>query len=109
MSESPPPLEKSFGLYDWSALACLLMLPLERTVIRVFLVANFMFPDVPSVRAATASLMSGVHSGYAYAAIVLGLFALTGLKSGGRVRICWMAGIGLMIALFVFAGVRLPF
>ena len=110
MSESPPPLHKNFSLYEWAALACLLMLPLERTAIRFLSVGNFMFPDVAMVRTLTGSVMTTIMSDWKYAALAAGLFALTGVRPDRRNRrILWMAGAGLIVAFASFAGVRLPF
>ena len=69
-------------------------------VIKGSYMVAYMFPDVPMLRAAIGEIEARAGHGIAYASIVGGLFALTGLQYGGRVRICWMVGAGLMLAGF---------
>jgi len=60
-----------------------------------------MFPDVPMLRAVAGEIQAHARHGFAYAGIACGLFALTGLRQGDRLRICRMAGLGLVLAAYV--------
>ncbi len=107
MSEQPPLKQKGLGIHRWAALLCLLAVPVADVVHRTCLMALYMFPDVSR----SHPLIKGIdwiqaHAPvyFAMAGIVSGLFALSGLRRGGRVWICWMVCVGLILAALVLAG-----